>query len=396
MASVGVTAPITSTGGATPTIGITQSGAASNGFLSSTDWNTFNNKTSSQWTTTGSNVYYNTGGVSIGNTSTDASAILELNSNTKGILISRMTLTEKNAIASPATGLLVYQTDGVSGFYYNAGDAETPSWQTFQTQWTNSGSNIYYTNRIGIGSSSIDAKAKLYITGSVSSDYLFKIYNSSVNGGAQSVSGATSNSLVSMANDGAGYVLDLSNSNASGAVLNVDGSKSSGYVATVNTSSNSGGALTVTCNAGTATSSNIFYVTGKSSTYAANIANTNSGGGLTITSGAGLGLNVANNSSSNYTATLTNSSTGGGLNINAGAGNLGLNITGRVKITQLSGSLTDNTPTGAQITTIVGANAATVGAGYHVTIKDSDGTGLLYRVESDGANWFYTVMTQAL
>lgn len=44
VSSIGVTAPITSTGGLTPTIGITQAGAASNGYLSSTDWNTFNNK----------------------------------------------------------------------------------------------------------------------------------------------------------------------------------------------------------------------------------------------------------------------------------------------------------------------------------------------------------------
>jgi hypothetical protein len=44
VSSVGVTAPITTTGGLTPTIGITQSGAASDGYLSSTDWNTFNAK----------------------------------------------------------------------------------------------------------------------------------------------------------------------------------------------------------------------------------------------------------------------------------------------------------------------------------------------------------------
>lgn len=39
-----VSAPITSTGGATPTVAITQSGTLTDGFLSSTDWNTFNNK----------------------------------------------------------------------------------------------------------------------------------------------------------------------------------------------------------------------------------------------------------------------------------------------------------------------------------------------------------------
>jgi hypothetical protein len=44
VSSVGVSAPITSTGGLTPTIGITQSSTSTDGFLSSTDWNTFNNK----------------------------------------------------------------------------------------------------------------------------------------------------------------------------------------------------------------------------------------------------------------------------------------------------------------------------------------------------------------
>jgi len=42
--SVTGTAPIASTGGTTPVISISQSGASSNGYLSSTDWNTFNNK----------------------------------------------------------------------------------------------------------------------------------------------------------------------------------------------------------------------------------------------------------------------------------------------------------------------------------------------------------------
>ena len=40
------TAPIFSSGGATPDISISQSGVATNGYLSSTDWNTFNNKAS--------------------------------------------------------------------------------------------------------------------------------------------------------------------------------------------------------------------------------------------------------------------------------------------------------------------------------------------------------------
>ena len=52
MTSVGATAPIASSGGATPTISISQASSTTNGYLSSTDWNTFNNKTSNTGTVT--------------------------------------------------------------------------------------------------------------------------------------------------------------------------------------------------------------------------------------------------------------------------------------------------------------------------------------------------------
>jgi hypothetical protein len=45
----------------------------------------------------------------------DASAILDARSSTKGFLPPRMTLAQRGAIASPATGLQVYQTDGTVG-----------------------------------------------------------------------------------------------------------------------------------------------------------------------------------------------------------------------------------------------------------------------------------------
>ena len=58
----------------------------------------------------------------------DNSAILDIKSNSKGVLVSRMLLTERNAIALPATGLLIYQTDGTPGFYYNNGTPAVPNW----------------------------------------------------------------------------------------------------------------------------------------------------------------------------------------------------------------------------------------------------------------------------
>ncbi len=63
------------------------------------------------------------------NTSTpDASAALEINSTSQGLLIPRMTAGQRENIDSPASGLLVWQTDNVAGFYYNAGTAMTPQW----------------------------------------------------------------------------------------------------------------------------------------------------------------------------------------------------------------------------------------------------------------------------
>jgi hypothetical protein len=47
-----------------------------------------------------------------------ASAMLDVTSTSKGLLIPRMTSNQRIGIASPANGLLVYQTDGSVGFYY--------------------------------------------------------------------------------------------------------------------------------------------------------------------------------------------------------------------------------------------------------------------------------------
>jgi hypothetical protein len=63
------------------------------------------------------------GGVSVGSTSNNASAILDVTSTTKGFLPPRMTETQKNAISTPATGLIVYQTDGTAGLYVYTGAA---------------------------------------------------------------------------------------------------------------------------------------------------------------------------------------------------------------------------------------------------------------------------------
>ena len=67
------------------------------------------------------------GQVGIGTTSPDASARLQIDasasSNAKGFLPPRVTASERSAIATPAAGLMVYQTDGTKGLYYYDGSA---------------------------------------------------------------------------------------------------------------------------------------------------------------------------------------------------------------------------------------------------------------------------------
>lgn len=53
----------------------------------------------------------------------NSSSVLSINSVNKGVLTPRMTQAERLTITNPATGLLVYQTDNVSGFYFYAGSA---------------------------------------------------------------------------------------------------------------------------------------------------------------------------------------------------------------------------------------------------------------------------------
>jgi hypothetical protein len=81
----------------------------------------------------------------IGTTTPNASAKLDVFATDKGFLAPRMTATQRAAIASPANGLLVFQTDGVSGFYVNTGTSSAAVWTRINMDWTRSGNDISYT-----------------------------------------------------------------------------------------------------------------------------------------------------------------------------------------------------------------------------------------------------------
>lgn len=76
--------------------------------------------------------------VGIGTTTPHTSAMLELNSSDKGLLIPSMTQIQKNSIVSPTVGLLIFQTDASSGFWYYNGTA----WVQLQSQGWSLNGNI--------------------------------------------------------------------------------------------------------------------------------------------------------------------------------------------------------------------------------------------------------------
>jgi hypothetical protein len=81
----------------------------------------------------------------IGTNTPNASAKLEVAATDKGFLLPRMTAAQRTAIANPANGLVVYQTDATTGFYVNTGSSGTPAWTRVTMDWTRTGNDISYT-----------------------------------------------------------------------------------------------------------------------------------------------------------------------------------------------------------------------------------------------------------
>ena len=90
----------------------------------------------------------------LNNATPDASSIIDMVATNRGVLVPRMLAANKTAIASPATGLLIYQTDGTAGFYYNAGTPGAPNWVLLlnpNTGWglTGNAATVAGTNYLG-------------------------------------------------------------------------------------------------------------------------------------------------------------------------------------------------------------------------------------------------------
>ena len=93
-----------------------------------------------------SNVYSQTQ-FGFNTTTPDASAVMEIVDTTRGLLIPRMSTSDRNGIASPATGLLVYDNTENKFYYYNG-----TAWTGIDNKWSRSGNYVYNnSDSIGIG-----------------------------------------------------------------------------------------------------------------------------------------------------------------------------------------------------------------------------------------------------
>ena len=98
--------------------------------------------------------------VGINNSAPDASAVLDIKSTSKGLLIPRMTTAQRTAIATPAKGLIVFDIT-TSSFWFHDGMAwEVLSAGSSTNYWTESSNNIFSNNtgNVGIGISTPLAK----------------------------------------------------------------------------------------------------------------------------------------------------------------------------------------------------------------------------------------------
>lgn len=76
--------------------------------------------------------------VGIGTNTPAPSAQLDVTSTEKGFLPPRMNNSQRDLITSPATGLLIYQTDNTAGYYFYNGTA----WVGLIASSSNSSSSV--------------------------------------------------------------------------------------------------------------------------------------------------------------------------------------------------------------------------------------------------------------
>ena len=102
----------------------------------------------------------------------NSSAMLDIKSTTKGFLTPRMTTAQRTAIASPATGLVVYDTDVNKFFYYAVGSWIEMGTGSATNYWTLTGNNISKNNSGNVGIGTSTPQAPLHINDPAANELL--------------------------------------------------------------------------------------------------------------------------------------------------------------------------------------------------------------------------------
>jgi hypothetical protein len=126
---------------------------------------------------TGSQLFSQNVSITNDGSAADASAMLDVKSTSKGILVPRMTTSQRDQISSPATGLLIYQTDGEPGFYeYNG-----TSWVQLLSNQLSQG-RLYIGDMDGIATGrTVTGDVEISVLGTTSIGY-FKVTNDMLSG----------------------------------------------------------------------------------------------------------------------------------------------------------------------------------------------------------------------
>lgn len=117
--------------------------------------------------------------IGIGTSAPDPSSVLDITSTTRGILVPRMTTAQRQAIAAPVKGLLIFDIT-TNSFWFNNGSTwlEMGIGSSTDINWAKTGNNIYNTNTgsVGIGTSAPKGKMDINLykggtAGSLVTDY---------------------------------------------------------------------------------------------------------------------------------------------------------------------------------------------------------------------------------
>jgi hypothetical protein len=256
----------------------------------------------------GTSVFAQKENVGIGTSNPDASAVLDLQSSNKGLLIPRMSLEQRKNINRPATGLMIYQTSENPGFYfYNGND-----WKPLTEATEDAKSVAFDADNWGLNGNAVLGTNFLGTTNT--QPLRFKV--NSTNAGLIDYSATSRNTFIGFQ---AGLNSELRNFNTA-----------IGYQALTATPTAASGSSTQNVAIGTGTMRN---ATGSGNVGVGNFALSSSTGSFNLAIGTGaLQSNIggSNNTAIGASASFTNSS--GSSNLAIGSNALNLNSGGSFNV----------------------------------------------------------------